>query len=54
MVSARGQLAALAALVALVPSSVLGVAIYGQCGGIGYSVSRIHPVFSAQTQLRLY
>ncbi|KAF8603053.1 hypothetical protein BDV93DRAFT_607116 [Ceratobasidium sp. AG-I] len=37
MVSTRGQLAALAAFVALVPSSVLGVAIYGQCGGIGWT-----------------
>lgn len=42
MVSSRGQLAALAAVVALVPSSVLGVPIYGQCGGIGWTVSRIH------------
>ncbi|KAF8603339.1 hypothetical protein BDV93DRAFT_442428 [Ceratobasidium sp. AG-I] len=41
MVTTRGQLTALAALVALVPSSVLGVAIYGQCGGIGYTGSTV-------------
>ncbi|KAG9094413.1 Endo-1,4-beta-xylanase F3 [Ceratobasidium sp. UAMH 11750] len=41
MVSTRGQLAALAAVVALVPQAVLGVAIYGQCGGIGYTGSTV-------------
>ncbi|KAG9083809.1 Endo-1,4-beta-xylanase F3 [Ceratobasidium sp. 370] len=41
MVSTRGQLAALAAVMALVPKAVLGVAIYGQCGGIGYGGSTV-------------
>nr|QNS31433.1 XYN7 [Ceratobasidium cereale] len=39
MVSTRGQLAALAAVVALMPHAVLGVAVWGQCGGIGYGGS---------------
>ncbi|QRV95618.1 endo-beta-1,4-xylanase [Ceratobasidium sp. AG-Ba] len=37
MVSTRGQLAALAAVVALMPQAVFAVPIYGQCGGIGWS-----------------
>ncbi|QRV88249.1 endo-beta-1,4-xylanase [Ceratobasidium sp. AG-Ba] len=41
MVSTRGQLAALAAVVALIPQAVLGVAVYGQCGGIGYTGSTV-------------
>ncbi|QRV73415.1 endo-beta-1,4-xylanase [Ceratobasidium sp. AG-Ba] len=41
MVSTRGQLAALAAVVALIPHAVLGVAVYGQCGGIGYTGSTV-------------
>nr|QNS31434.1 XYN8 [Ceratobasidium cereale] len=39
MVSTRGQLAALAAVVALMPQAALGVAVWGQCGGIGYGGS---------------
>ncbi|CAE6501934.1 unnamed protein product [Rhizoctonia solani] len=39
MVASPRQLAALAALFAIVPSSVLAVAQWGQCGGIGYSGS---------------
>ncbi|KAG8736164.1 hypothetical protein FRC12_017751 [Ceratobasidium sp. 428] len=39
MVSTRGPLLALAAVIALVPQTVLGVAIYGQCGGAGYTGS---------------
>ncbi|CAE6514086.1 unnamed protein product [Rhizoctonia solani] len=41
MVTSPRQLAALAALFAVVPSSVLAVAQYGQCGGIGYTGSTI-------------
>nr|QNS31431.1 XYN5 [Ceratobasidium cereale] len=41
MVSTRGQLAALAAVVALMPQAALGVAVWGQCGGIGYSGSTV-------------
>ncbi|KAL5638892.1 hypothetical protein ACGC1H_003302 [Rhizoctonia solani] len=39
MVATPRQLAALAALFAVLPSSVLAVAQWGQCGGIGYSGS---------------
>ncbi|KAG8687235.1 Endo-1,4-beta-xylanase F3 [Ceratobasidium sp. 423] len=41
MVVTPRQLAALAALVAIVPQSVLAVAQWGQCGGIGYSGSTV-------------
>ncbi|CAE6478877.1 unnamed protein product [Rhizoctonia solani] len=41
MVTSPRQLTALAALFAVVPSSVLAVAQYGQCGGIGYTGSTI-------------
>ncbi|CAE6471199.1 unnamed protein product [Rhizoctonia solani] len=41
MVLSPRQVTALAALLAVVPSSVLAVAQYGQCGGIGYSGSTV-------------
>ncbi|KAG8685433.1 hypothetical protein FRC08_013110 [Ceratobasidium sp. 394] len=37
MVTTRGQLAALAAVVALMPQSALAVPQWGQCGGIGWT-----------------
>ncbi|QRV95263.1 endo-beta-1,4-xylanase [Ceratobasidium sp. AG-Ba] len=41
MVSTHEQLAALAAVVAVIPQAVLGVTVYGQCGGIGYTGSAV-------------
>ncbi|KAG8723650.1 hypothetical protein FRC09_002312 [Ceratobasidium sp. 395] len=54
MVSTRGQLAALAAVVALMPQAVLGVAVYGQCGGIGYSGSTVCDAGSTCTVINSY
>jgi hypothetical protein len=39
MVTTARQLAALAALLAVVPQSVLAIPQWGQCGGQGWSVS---------------
>nr|QNS31429.1 XYN3 [Ceratobasidium cereale] len=41
MLSTHGQLAALAAVVALMPQAALGVTVWAQCGGVGYSVSTV-------------
>ncbi|CCO37497.1 hypothetical protein BN14_11653 [Rhizoctonia solani AG-1 IB] len=41
MVASPRQLAALAALLAVIPQSVTAVAQWGQCGGIGYSGSTV-------------
>ncbi|KAG9105206.1 hypothetical protein FRC07_009503, partial [Ceratobasidium sp. 392] len=54
MVTTRGQLAALAAVVALVPQVVLGVAVYGQCGGIGYTGSTVCDAGSTCTVINSY
>nr|QNS31432.1 XYN6 [Ceratobasidium cereale] len=41
MVCTRAQLAALAAVVVLMPQAVLGVPVWGQCGGVGYGGSTV-------------
>lgn len=41
MAPAHKHIAALITLLSVFPSSVLGVALYGQCGGIGWTVSEI-------------